>query len=373
MKKLHVLAAVLLLPHIAFSQGDSMRRSSADRVTVELVGVRTPAGSATSDTASGGPALQPGEEGTAYLLAGGFDPSGRPVDSLCVGSVGSPDPDENSLGKAVHAWRARFKVLSATMESIVLEVDWRRETAGSPGARIRAAGDRRMLTLHEGDRQTLDFLPAEPGDGRCGKSLRIDVRASIAEDKRFRDERIHYDLWLVDEAPDRPPLARELERTAAHGEVIDFAIPLRYSLDNVRFKDGLAAHVMAKVSGSIRGRVREDGTLDVLLDASRLLGIVEAGKDPTGSVGDGGRKSLRLAPGETLDLLLPPPQGAHTLGLDGQWSSTVGAPGMTTAGIPLPGPAGGVEVDAERVTVDFAKFLSGHRMSLRLTATRITQ
>jgi len=344
-----------------------------DRVSVQLAASVTPQGAATRDAGSGGPILTIGGDGTAYLLAGRVDREGRPSRALCTARVGSGDLGPEAVAKAAHVWRAKLSVLSATMQSIVLGVDWSRESVDSLGVRRNAAGDRTTLTLREGEHHTLDFIASTaPGDD-CGESLRVDVTATIAEDRRFADERIRYELWLVDQAPGRPDEVRQFVATAEHGEKLDFGLDaLRWGLPGAIFKNGTDAQAVAVVRGSIRGRIREDGSIEILLGAMRDLGIAEAGKTSGGRVSEGGEKALRIAPGETLGLILPRAGGAHTLALDESWSTLVGAPGMTSAGSSLPGPGGGLDIDSERVTVDFGKFLAAHTMSLRLTASRVS-
>ncbi len=355
---------VLVLGSVAASGGKAARpqppASVPDAFSVQLVAARTPAGGATSDDSSAGSNLRIGEEGTMYLLTGRLDSAGRPVDALCVQRVGSGT--ETPTAGFAHAWRVTAKLLEATMESVTVAVAWSREDVDGSGARRVEVRDHQTVTMREGERHTLDYLPAPGKADDCGSNLRVDVTASVVEDERMRQARIHYELWLMDEVPGRPAELRRFEATGRHGEKIEFHFdPLRWKTG--AFLDDVELEVLAEISGTMRGRVREDGTVEAILDASRNIGLGKGGH-AAGGIGDGGRKSVRIAPGETLGLLLPPAEGSHALTIDGM-SNVVG--GDSGRGV---SPSGIDRTDRE-VVVSFGRFLAAHRMSLRLTATRL--
>ena len=336
-----------------------------DRVYVGLRAFDTPADAATREGGGASAALRVGGEGTAYVLSGELDPHGRPIRDRCSQQTGSGALDTAAAAKSANVWRAKLNVLSATMESIVIGVDWSRDSVNARGVRSRAAGDRRTVTLREGERHTLDYLASPEASDGCPTSLRVDLEATIAEDPRFVGQRIQYDLWLIDETAEGVRETREFVAAAAHGEKIAFTLdPLRWELGEVRFRNGEKAQAVASIRGSIRGRLRDDGSVEVMFEATRAVGITEAGKPLRGSTEDGGEKALRIGSGETLGLVLPAADGAATLALDETWSSVVDSSGKTS---------GGIEVDSERVKVDFAKFLAGHKMSFRLTASKVSR
>lgn len=336
-----------------------------ETVGVVLRAYATPADGPTAEVSS--TSLTP--EG--YLLTGEFDAKGQPRDALCQNSVGTGAPSPEAIESAVNVWRVRYRVLSVTMASITVALEWTRDTATAPGALERAAGDSRTVTLKEGESHTLDVVGSRDSSDRCAKNLRVDVNAVVSEDPRFAGERLSYDLWFVDEAPGRNAESRHVVATGRQGEKVEFSFPsVRWSVPGARFAKGGEAQVAGDVSGSLRGRLRDDGSIDLYLEARRDLGVTSAAEPRRGGIGDGGRKALRVRPEETLGLVLPSATGSNTQSLDGTWGSTTGAPGTTSSGRAEPVPTNGVAVTKEAVSVDFARFFAGHTMSLRLTARR---
>jgi hypothetical protein len=319
---------------------------------------------------SGGPTLRAGGEGNAYLLSGGFDAEGEPTREICTGAVGSGSIDPERLAASAHVWRLHAKLLSATMENVVVFVEWSRTDAARRGVTRLTTGGFTTVTLPEGGLHTLDFLASPTPEDTCGASLRVDLDVAVEEDARFVQDSVEYELWLVDDARSGSGGTHRLRMTGAQGESLNFAFPaLTWPLPDVRFADGRNGSVAATVTGAIRGRIRDDGSIDLFLEAHRDIGIV--GRQTRGAIGDHGRKSLRVGPAETLGLTLPPAKGTHTLALDESWGSVFGVRGMTSEDMASSTAASGVERTDEAVSVDFAKFLGDHTMSLRLTARRI--
>jgi len=197
----------------------------------------------------------------------------------------------------------------------------------------------------------------------------VDVLAQVEEDPRFATALLDYDLWLIDEAAEQPTHRAHLRLEGRQGGSIDFTFePLAWPLDGVVLHGSAAARVFAWLTGTVRGRLRDDGTMEILLDARRHIGIRASAHDEPNGAGDGGRKVLRLSEGETVALMLPAAQGIHSMALDGTWGSVSGAAGMTPSQDAVEPEA--VTLTKKTVSVDFRRFFAGHEMSLRLTARR---
>ncbi len=308
-----------------------------------------------------------GESTSLVVGAGSFDRNGRAQPGFCGGSFSSNDFSAHEIEtgeKAPHAWVAEVKVLDATMDSLTLQVEWAHYVSAARGSATRVRGDTRVLSLREGDRHVLDFEDEGEIAGDCPtRSVLVDVKARVAEDPALAGARLAYDLWIVDEAPGGARQTRRLDLAAAQGESVDFLFPLlTWPLPGVRFKDGAPAQVSASISGSLRGRMRTDGSLDLVLAGNRTAGVGPSGSRAAAVLGDGGRKIVRVRSGETVGLVLPAPRGYSMASLDGVSASTSSQdPG---AGVP----ADGVSVSGESVTVSFGRFFTGHKMSLVLTA-----
>ncbi|HEX5042609.1 MAG TPA: hypothetical protein VFV75_06865 [Candidatus Polarisedimenticolaceae bacterium] len=321
-----------------------------EAVSVTLHTYRTDPTGATGESSSGGVDLRRGEQGSVYLLLGSFDAQGRPEEMLCHG-IGSEPPAPEALARAVEVWKATFTLLDATMDGSTLRADWTRTRAG-----VHADGGVTTFTLKEGESRTLDFLrrpPSDPADF-CGETLRIDAKAEVKEDPAFAGARLRYDLWLLEDAPGARPIQHHAGAEGKQGEAVTVHFPsLRWPLPGLTAKeDGLPAQVFAELMAEIRGRLRADGSIDLQFGAARWLGL--GGEKRIGGIGDGGEKTLKVLPGEVLDLKLPAPgaRGSHAIQVGG------------AAGALSPG----VEVGNGSVRVAFATFFRDHRMTVRLRA-----
>ena len=108
-----------------------------------------------------------------------------------------------------------------------------------------------------------------------------------------------------------------------------------------------------EVDGTITARQAQDGTIQVALQASRIL------RHPTGGGGGGtgtGLKMLSLKPGETVEVELPVGNGFSS------WRASV-------ADLPR-NPRAGVTVVDGSVRIDDKQFLAGATTSIILTVRR---
>ena len=123
---------------------------------------------------------------------------------------------------------------------------------------------------------------------------------------------LDYDVWLVHrDATGREVLERSRGRTL-HGESLDYLFPrLRYTADGILSPDGA---VTADYSGSVRGRLRPDGRIDLALYAHRMLVERSLGQ------GDGGNTRATMSNGETLEFQMPSPVN-RTGGFEAQRTS----------------------------------------------------
>jgi hypothetical protein len=199
-------------------------------------------------------------------------------------------------------WDVEGKVLRAKMDDIQIEYAWKRRAAGGPGAPPEAAY-RGTTHLTEGGRALLDFVPAFEASSGCWHNLALELSASIPEDPRFAARRIAYDLWL-DSQGHESRLTRRLQLIGKQGERVAFDYGTLRSKLPVAPPAGKDAYMMeTTVTGSVRSRVQPDGSIELLLTATR-------GAHPTDGAwfrGAYGSKRVSAAPGETLRLELPAP------------------------------------------------------------------
>ena len=109
---------------------------------------------------------------------------------------------------------------------------------------------------------------------------------------------LDYDVWLVHRDADGREVVDRTEGRGLQGKGVDYTFkPLRYTRAGLA---DLRGEVDIQVSGSVKGRVRSDGRIDVSVDAGRMVMFKGVGG------GEGGNKQASVADGETVEFELPP-------------------------------------------------------------------
>jgi hypothetical protein len=297
-----VLALGLVVLGGALTRGDGREDLAPQKVHLDLHLLATGAGSATYPSGGRAGDLAVGDSEVWSLIVG-LDRDRQGNAAGCRHNVNVPVfPVREVPEGAVQVWEARLTVRAASLEKIELEVDWKRYVRGA-NAELRAvAGDSRVVELGEDQRLLLDFVGMRtvPGWKSCYDSLALELEAKVAEDPALADRRIGYDLWLVDEGPGGPSRTRRWQMSGKQGEARDFDFePLHRSLPG----GGTPVGFDTRVSGKVRGRVRDDGSLEMALLAERE----DSPEHRHWALGGRGEKRVRVVPGETIRLELPAP------------------------------------------------------------------
>jgi hypothetical protein len=311
-----------------------------------------------------------GERGSIYVSIGGFDDSGRAKpDDLCAVNtggteVGNEEVKTRLLTQQPHLWWAEVSALPAEMGRIALQVKWDHyfsERAGSP---IRVGGDTRRILMDEGERHVLDFLSSERETAHCFRNQIIEVTAELQEDPALAGETLGYDLWFKHTDGKGAVTTRRFQAAGRQGEKLEFRfVPFRRPVSGAVLEDGSAVESILETSGTIRGRLRPDGTISLDLDVSRNVEVAPAGSAGAGTAGGGGRKVFSVAPGQTVSMVLPPPEGR--MGVNRTKT------GMTTGSIVMgPGIVPPKPGEERMVWVDNREFYAGHKDELVLTVRR---
>lgn len=343
-------ASLAAAPSAGPLENDRLAAMVGERASVELLAIST------SNAGDTGPRGSAAGVPTCF----GFDEhqqAGARAVVMSFTGGGECHPEE-----ARWVWISNQRVVEATLERIMVEVDWSRyETLEGKPAR-KVAGDRRTVTLRPGEQHFLDFL--DFGENAGYRNAVAAIVAHIGEDPALTRERLQYELWLVDEQRSGERVVRRVEATGRQGEEVNFKMPdVRYGIPGAAFADGAPAEVAMEISTSIRGRLRPDGSIVAELSAGRWLGVAAAAQDRGGGVGDGGSKTFTLRPDETVTLELPQPQGSHTKNKDPNSAHREGVAFKAAA-------SQGWTQDEQRVTVHFPAFFADHAMSLMLTVRR---
>jgi len=230
---------------------------------------------------------------------------------LNAGSVGSlsssmcVDRFDGRAPSVPHAWTIdATRLPNSGPSGHRFDIAWEHIATANEGATSQRTGDRRVVALTEGERYVLDWIAAPSKVSGCAESAIIEVMAEPNELPEFRARALVYDIWYVHTLPDGTELSERVDTTAFNGEQVDFRMPVvRPRLQNLPFADD-GLEVAMRAVGSLRGRLRTDGAVDLMIDAEVLRSLVEIGAPMTGFVGGGGGHAFRVEPGQTLRLEL---------------------------------------------------------------------
>ena len=312
------LVALALPATFIAQEGASDRGGEKILVEPRIRGTRVFKGedAESSTTASAGVDLAVGEAAWRYLSAGSFDADGnaRP-DDLCMSSCGAvPGTEEKraalkkkQLDAAPHLWWFEVRPLRSEIGKVSFEIAWEHFFSDIQGYPVKVAGDTRRITMKEGDANVLDFVKIDPTpETYCYRNLVVEVIAKVQEDPVFAKERLRYDLWFEHRDARGKRTYRKTTLEGMQGEEREFAFePLRFPVPGVVLKDGSGVDSIIEIHGAVRGRLRPDGSIDLLVGMGRSIGGEISGQPKRGGIGDGGHKVVNLRPGEAVSLVLP--------------------------------------------------------------------
>ena len=293
--------ALVLLAAVVVAQ-DDVRPPAREKAHVTLSMLRTASGGATQPMMSMGPLdLAVGDRIPPTVFAAGAAAGGDP--QVCDARM-TMEPPEAVLGRFSLVWTVTAEVRSIQTDRIVLDVTWERLKRGESGPPLAGGPPLESITLREGERVLLDFADGTRPDSLCARNFAIELTAGLAEDPALTRRQIAYDVWLVHEAPGGQRKSRHLELTANQGAASAFQFPYQRLPASAAPNGHGERELQVDVMGTLRGRVRPDGTIDLSLRTNRSLWYVSP--DGSGeSVGDGGDKILSVHPQETIRVDLP--------------------------------------------------------------------
>ena len=213
----------------------------------------------------------------------------------CGTGLNAPVADQASAGQAdaVAQWFVRFRLVERTREGAAVETELRRVISGGPDAGTLER--RRTLRLAAGEPTPIDAWFADGRGGPCSFFV-LEGQAKFVEPPSVADAHLAYDVWLVHRGSDGQQ-SRHLVTSAGQGASVDYAFaPLRFGSDGMADAGG---PVRLSVSGSLRGRARVDGGIDLVVDMVHGFGDEQSGSSSSG------RKFLQVSSGETVEIEVP--------------------------------------------------------------------
>ncbi|MDH3626437.1 MAG: hypothetical protein OEV00_01130 [Acidobacteriota bacterium] len=333
-----------------------------EAVAVTLVRWTTDADGAKRETGSADIALRVRERGSIHASTGFVRDDGAVLDPLCSNSIGGGGDHRELLDGSAHLWWVDVEVVEATTQRIELAIDWNRHDRDDAGNSRVAREGRRTIVLEEEQSHVIDFLEPDvdpEAAGRCGLNVLYELSASVIEDPKLADTRLQYFFWVFD-YEDGNRQFHTVYASGTQGEQVEVEpVSLRWPIVR-RTPDGKTADVVAEIRASLRGRKRVDGSIDLYLGARRKIGVARPGLAPRGGVGGGGHRMFNIRPGETIELVMPKPQG---------WSTERIDPAGKRGQVESEPDAEGIAVAENTVRVKFGSFFAERSMSIFVTAT----
>lgn len=200
---------------------------------------------------------------------------------------------------AQYVWHFDVHMIEVKASSITFELSWQRTSRASSDEQLRYS---QRLILRQGDARPIDLLHGTSGSP-CS-DVTIFAESDITDDPALVGKMIEWDLW----ATTGPKTTSRQKLRSVQGEAADFRFePLA--------EPGSEPDEWAVFYGTVTGRVRLDGTIDVAIDARQLRTprimspieltamfkkFQERGADPL-SIG----KNYTAKPGEAVKIVVP--------------------------------------------------------------------
>ena len=208
----------------------------------------------------------------------------------CSNGLHMPAAPLGSHPEASAEWRLQATPVSSDGEQATVDVRWERRV---PRPGLLLEGDlvqERRLVLRDRGRGILDVVRRSGNAPGVCDSFAIGVELRFASPDDVEDAGLGYDLWLIDRASgDAVGRARTQGRQGADAT---------YAFASQKLT-GAAGDVRVTVSGTVTGRARTDGSIDLTFDTQQV--VARRG----GTRSDGGRKRMPVRAGETIEFEMP--------------------------------------------------------------------
>jgi hypothetical protein len=331
------LCLLLVFPAalLALVSSDSAAGDAPPRSTIAFTLSVTDRDASTRMRSTFGLDLEAGQEKAGFLFQ-----------SVDCGGGGASRDETWLLAKypASYRWRLQARLVSTAVGQAKFELDWRR-IESREGVPDSAEGGRRTITLRQGERHLVDYLPC-PADSPYANVF-VEVTAAPLEGPASVDLSFSSNVWLVHTSADGRKTTQKAVVVGRQSEKASF----RFEPVPLPLEAGAADSPMKmEVFGYLTARAESNGTIQVALETSRRF------RDPSGSgLTEVGLKALTLKPDETVEIVLPSGGGTS------QWRSSTGLP---------KNPVPGVSVSGGLVGVDQRQFLAGSATSVFVTVHR---
>jgi hypothetical protein len=158
---------------------------------------------------------------------------------------------------------------------------------------------------------------ANPGHAEEAKAPDDRTAASAKDEDERGDAWLQVDLWYTSRSSGVGRTRRRLSLAGPQGDPIPFGFaPVRHATMTARPSPANFVEIEIEVAGNVSGTLRADGAIDVDLDLRRTLRArIPGGASPAPTT-EGGSQKLKVRPGESVEVILPPIQRPPLLGVD---------------------------------------------------------
>jgi hypothetical protein len=229
---------------------------------------------------------------TGPLVAGG---SNEFPSDICAISSGGPD----FVPGALVGWRVKARLLSMDADGARVWLQWKRSVMDPTAVDATDLAREYEVRLIEGaPRAVIDLVRPPSGTNPSCDGVVVKVGFEFRDKRELSNSVLDYDVWLVHREADGREVVDRTAGRGAQGKRIDYLFRrLQYKPDGTSDGD---REIDIDLKGSVKGRVRPDGRIDLSISAARMViqGALGSGEE--------GNKKATVADGDTLELELPP-------------------------------------------------------------------
>jgi hypothetical protein len=204
-------------------------------------------------------------------------------------------------------WSIAGRVIAARGDEATVEIEWGRRFDESTSD--QESGDwRTTMTLRQDEMIPFDMVRARGDSSLPCQWFVAHVGVSFLDPPEVAGAALRYELWLVHHDRNGRERTDRLDLVGEQGAAVKYAFrPLGVQQDGSLAETTSEETAHIEIGGTVRGRARRDGLVDVTVDTLRSV------RTDSGWSGRGGKKQLTVRPGETVEVALPPEYGVFKI------------------------------------------------------------
>ena len=233
--------------------------------------------------------LTAGTPSTLYVTGGN-----REHPEMCAINSGG----KTLLEHAAVAWIVEASLKSVEAAGAKIDVRWRRVVTDLAGIDAADTSQEYEMTMTEGTRVVLDLVRPRTATPTGCAGVVVETWFDFQDAPGLENALLDYEIWLVHKDAEGRELTDQTGGRGLQGKsVAYFFRTMRYAADGTARADGELA---LEFGGSVKGRARPDGRIDLIVQAGRMAILRGLGS------GDGGSQQVTVRDGEVVGVELPP-------------------------------------------------------------------